>query len=46
MRNLTEEEMRNSIEWFEGNKYLYELLGACCENEVSIYASCVGLYVV
>ena len=28
MKELTEEEKKNFLEWSEGNKYLYELLGS------------------
>ena len=42
MRNLTDEEKDNFVEWSEGNKYLYELLCACWKNEISTHASCGG----
>lgn len=42
MKILTEEEKKNFLEWSEGNKYLYELLCACWENEIPTHASCGG----
>ena len=42
MKVLTEEEKRNFLEWSEGNKYLYELLCTCWENEIKTFASCGG----
>ena len=42
MRNLTDEEKKNFMEWSEGNKYLYELLCACWKNEIPTHASCGG----
>lgn len=42
MKILTEEERKNFLAWSEGNKYLYELLCACWENEIRTFASCGG----
>ena len=42
MKELTEEEKKNFLEWSEGNKYLYELLCSCWENGIMTYASCGG----
>lgn len=42
MKELTEEEKQSYLEWSEGNKYLYELLCTCGENEISTFASCGG----
>lgn len=42
MKELTEEEKKNFLEWSEGNKYLYELLCACWKNEIPTHASCGG----
>lgn len=40
MKELTEEEKKNFLEWSEGNRYLYELLCSCWENGIMTYASC------
>lgn len=42
MKELTEEEKKNFLEWSEGNKYLYELLCSCWENGIMTHASCGG----
>ena len=42
MKILTEEDKKNFLEWSEGNKYLYELLCTCWENEITTFASCGG----
>ncbi len=42
MKILTEQDKQNYLEWCEGNKYLYELLCACGENEITTFASCGG----
>lgn len=42
MKELTEEEKKNFLEWSEGNKYLYELLCSCWENGIMTFASCGG----
>lgn len=42
MKELTEEEKKNFLEWSEGNKYLYELLCSCWENGITTFASCGG----
>ena len=42
MKELTEEEKKNFLEWAEGNKYLYELLCSCWENGITTFASCGG----
>lgn len=42
MKELTEEEKKNFLEWSEGNRYLYELLCSCWENGIMTYASCGG----
>ena len=42
MRMLNDEDRKNYLDWSEGNKYLYELLCACGENEISTFASCGG----
>ena len=42
MKELTDEQKRNFIEWSEGNKYLYELLCTCWENDIKTFGSCSG----
>lgn len=42
MRDLTEEEKNNFLEWSEGNKYLYDLLCTCGKFEIPTHASCGG----
>jgi len=42
MKILKEKEKQNYLEWSEGNKYLYELLCICGENEITTFASCGG----
>lgn len=42
MKELTDEEKKNFLEWSEGNKYLYELLCSCWENGITTFASCGG----
>lgn len=42
MKIITDEEKKNFVEWSEGNKYLYDLLCACWENEIPTNASCGG----
>ena len=42
MKVLSEEDKKNFLEWSEGNKYLYELLCLCWENEIRTFASCGG----
>ena len=42
MKEISKEEKDNYLEWSEGNKYLYDLLFACGENEINTFASCGG----
>lgn len=42
MKELTEEEKANYLEWSEGNTYLYKLLCTCGKNGITTFASCGG----
>ena len=42
MKELTKEDFENFKEWSEGNKYLYELLLTCKENDIETFSSCGG----
>ena len=42
MLELTEDEIKNYQKWSEGNKYLFELLCSCRENNIKTFASCGG----
>lgn len=41
-KELTDDQKRDFLEWSEGNKYLYELLCTCAENDITTFASCGG----